>query len=178
MERRGPGRKPRDDIIEREIRRRQIAGEPISYGAIRGTVGGSPATIKRVLQRLGLLTDPRADAEKEWRAQERLRDAGAKLAEAEALVQGAREASVAMAREITGTLGMVRDAHGILIREVEALRRTMVEVKRELAAHRPAQVGDPILEAKLRQAHSENGRMAQTIEQLKRRLYDAGVEDV
>lgn len=169
-----PGRKPRDEIIKREVLRRLSAGEPVNYRAIMAAVGGSPATIKRVLTALNLTTDARGDAQREMETRERLREAGSKVQEAEAYVKGAKEAGEALAREITNTLATVRDAHGMLIREVETLRGLMAEVRRELAANRPAV--DPLMDAKLKRAQSENGRMAETIEQLKRRLNDAGIE--
>lgn len=169
-----PGRKPRDDIIKREILRRQTAGEPVTYRAIRAAVGGSPATIKRVLVSLNLSTDACGDAQREIQVRERLREAGSKVAEAEAYVKGAKTAGEALAREITSTLAMVKDAHGMLIREVETLRVLMASVRSELAANRPA--SDPLMEARLKKANAENGRLVETIDKLKRQLNDAGIE--
>lgn len=170
------GRKPRDDIVEREIRRRLAAGEAITYRAIRGAVGGSPATIKRVLTKLNLGTDARGQAEREVQVRERLKKAASTLAEAEAYVAGAKEAGAALTREITSALAQVRDAHHILVQEVDALRRLVAQLARELAAQRPA--GDPLLEARLRRASSENGKMAQRIEELTRRLRETGADDI
>lgn len=172
------GRKPRDEIIRREVLRRLDTKEPINYRAIIGAVGGSPATVKRVLVSMGLAPDARGAAQHEQQIRERMREAHNMVESAEAYLRGAKESGDAIAREITTMLGMVKDAHGMLIREVETLRTVMGEVRRELAMHRPAQVGDPVLEAKLKKASAENGRMAQTIEQLKRRLHEAGVEDI
>lgn len=173
-ETKGAGRKGRDDIIRREILRRMDAGEKISFRAIMAAVGGSPATIKRVLVALNLGTDGRGDAQREHELRERVREAGTKVAEAEAYVQGAKAAGEAMAREITGTLSMVRDAHSMLIREVDTLRTLITEVRRELSANRPT--SDPLVEARLKKAQAENGNMAAKIEQLKRQLYEAGVD--
>lgn len=169
------GRKPRDEIIEREIKRRLASGEPITYRAVRSAVGGAPATIKRVLDKLNLGTDARGTAAREVQVRERLRDAGAKLAEADAYVRGAREAGVALAGELTGALTQVRDAHGILVKEIDVLRGLVRQLAHELAAQRPA--SDPLMEARLRRANADNGKMAERIEQLKRRLFEAGVED-
>lgn len=173
-ETKGPGRKGRDDIIRREILRRHDTGEPISYRAILGAVGGSPATIKRVMETINLEADARGDAQREHELRERLRQAGTKVQEAEAYVRGAQEAGAALAREITNTLSTVKDAHGMLIREVDTLRGLMAEVRHELAANRPA--SDPLMEARLKKANAENGRLAELLEQMKRRLNDAGVE--
>lgn len=168
------GRKPRDEIIEREVKRRLAAGEPITYRAVRAAVGGAPATIKRVLDKLNLGTDARGKADREVQVRERLREAGAKLAEAEAYAKGASEVGAAIAKEITGTLSQVRDAHGILVKEIDTLRGMVAQLARELAAQRPA--SDPLMEARLKRANAENGKMAETIEQLRRRLFEAGVE--
>lgn len=174
QETKGPGRKGRDEIIRREILRRMDAGEPVNYRAIMGAVGGGPATIKRVLASLDLGTDARGDAQREHELRERVRKAGERVAEAEAYVKGAKEAGEALAREITGTLATVRDAHKMLIMEVEALRAVMGEVRRELASNRPA--SDPLMEARLKKSNAENGKMAGMIEKLQRQLYEAGVE--
>jgi hypothetical protein len=165
-------------------------GEPITYRSIRAAVGGAPATIKRVLESLGLRTDARGKAEREIQVRERLREAGARLAEAEAYARGAKEASDAILKEISGALSSMRDAQLILLREIDALRGAQMtfareidalrglagQVARELAANRPAGMGDPLLEAKLRRATTEAGRMAQTIERLRKRLHEAGIE--
>lgn len=171
-----PGRKSRDELIRKEVLRRLDAGEPVNYRAIHGAVGGSTATIRRVLASLDLAGDARGNAQREIELRERVREAGTRVAEAEAYVQGAREAGEALAREITGVMGTVRDAHTMLLREIDTLRTLAGELRRELAANRPAQTGDPLLEARLRKAHDENGRMAATIEKLKRQMHEAGVD--
>lgn len=172
---RRPGRKPRNEIIEREVRRRLAAGEPITNRAIRAAVGGSPATITSVLVSMNLGTDARGNVEREIQLRERIKEAGDRVAEAEAFVKGAREAGELMAREITGTLSTVRDASAMLLRGLDELRSLMLSVKGELAANRTA--SDPLMEARLKKANAENGKMAQRIEEMKRRLHDAGVED-
>jgi hypothetical protein len=180
--RRGP--KPRDSIIEAEVSRRLKTGEPITFRSIREAVGGSPKTIKGVFIRLGVQTDAPGSFDRELQVRERLRHAGEQLSEAEAYFKGARESGESMAREITSTLATVRDAHTMLVRETDGLRtlmgemrELMIHVRRELAINRPPTAGDPLLEAKLKKAAAENGRMAQTIEQMKRQLHDAGVTE-
>lgn len=171
---RRPGRKPRNEIIEREVRRRLATGEPITNRAIRQAVGGSPATITSVLASMHLGTDARGNIEREIQLRERIKEAGARVAEAEAFVKGARETGELMAREITSTLSTVRDAHAMLMRGLEELRVLMGDVRSELAANRPS--SDPLLEARLKKANAENGTMARKIEDMKRLLNDAGVE--
>ena len=171
---RRPGRKPRNEIIEREIRRRLAAGEPITNRAIREAVGGSPATITSVLAGMNLGTDARGNVEREIQLRERIKEAGDRVAEAEAFVKGARETGELMAREITGTLSTVRDASAMLLRGLDELRTLMLSVKGELAANRPA--SDPLLEVRLKKANADNGAMARKIEDMKRLLNEAGVE--
>lgn len=169
-----PGRKPRNDIIRLEVRRRLAAGEPLTNRAIRKAVGGSPSTISAVLSEMGLGTDRRSNIEREIQLREHIRMAGAKAAETEAQFKGAKEAGEAMAREIASTLSTVKDAHMMLMRGVEDLRALMVEVRRELAANRPA--SDPLMDARLKKANAENGKLVERVMELKRLLNDAGIE--
>ena len=159
---RGPGRTSRLETIKREIVRRRTVGEPVNHRAIRRAVGGSPATIKKALDQLGVGTDARGASERE---EELRREAQEAKAHNRAL-QGAL-------REFAATAALLNDARAGLMQAIDELRGLSAAMSKEMRAAKTQ--SDPLDAARIRSLTDQNGKLSMRLEAALRALERGGL---